>query len=213
MDVEVRDVYLEAAESAVQLLGRGDVARAWEDESVLVGMSVGALAGHLARSVLQVEWFLDGQGMGAEPVSPVRYYARLEGTSTPGSSLNEGVRVRSEETAALGPAAVTQETAAALSRLRERLGAEPADRRVAVLHRPGEEMLLDGYLQTRCVELAVHIEDLALSVDSEVRAPEAAVAVAVDVLVAAARERHGDRTVLHALARRERDLVDALRVL
>ena len=67
-----------------------------------------------------------------------------------------------------------QETAVALSRLRERLGAEPVDRRVAVLHRPGEEMLLDGYLQTRCVELAVHIEDLALSVGSEVRASEAA---------------------------------------
>ena len=113
----------------------------------------------------------------------------------------------------MGPSAVAAEASAALARLRGRLGAEPLDRRVAVLHRPGEEMLLDGYLQTRCVELAVHLEDLALSVGSEVRAPEAVVAVAVDVLVAAARARHGDRAVLHALARRERDVVDALRVL
>jgi hypothetical protein len=213
VNVEVRDVYLEAAESAVQLLGSGDVARAWDDESVLAGMSVGGLAGHLARSVLQVEWFLDGDVVGAEPVSPVRYYARLQDTSSPGSALNVGVRARSEETASLGPAAVSGETSAALARLRVRLAAEPLDRRVAVLHRPGEEMLLDGYLQTRCVELAVHIEDLALSVGSEVRAPAAAVAFAVDVLVAAARDRHGDRAVLHALARRERDVVDALRVL
>ncbi|MFD8120997.1 hypothetical protein ACFV3T_07820 [Streptomyces albidoflavus] len=35
---------------------------------------------------------------------------------------------------------------------------------MAVLHRPGEEMLLDSYLENRCVELAVHLEDLALSV-------------------------------------------------
>ena len=59
----------------------------------------------------------------------------------------------------------------------------------------------------------MHTEDLALSVGSDVRAPRPAVAVAVDVLVAAARQRHGDRDVLHALARRERDGSEALRVL
>jgi hypothetical protein len=96
--------------------------------------------------------------------------------------------------------------------LRERLAQEPMQRRVAVLHRPGEEMLLDEYLRTRCVELAVHIEDLALSVGSDVRAPERAVTVAVEVLIGAARQRHGDREVLHGLARRERDVIDALRV-
>lgn len=124
-----------------------------------------------------------------------------------------GVRERSEETAAEGPAAVAEQARSAWERLSRRLGEEPAGRRVAVLHRPGEEMLLDGYLQTRCVELAVHVEDLALSVGSDVRAPAASVAVAVDVLVAAARDRHGDQAVLHALARRERDALYALRVL
>ena len=209
----VRTSYLEAADRAVQLLGAGEVARGWEAESVLTGMSVGGLAGHLARSVLQVEWFLDGEVLGADPVSPVRYYGRLVDTALPGSPLNVGVCARSEETASAGPTAVADHARAALERLTRRLGKEPADRRVAVLHRPGVEMLLDGYLQTRCVELAVHLEDLALSVGSDVRAPEAATAVAVDVLVAAARDRHGDQAVLHALARRERDAVEALRVL
>lgn len=209
----IRDVYLQAAESAVRLLATGQVARCWEAESVLGGMSVGGLAGHLARSVLQVEWFLDGRVIGAEPVSPVRYYARLVDTSLPESALNVGVRTRSQETAAAGPAAVAERTRVAWERLTRRLGSEPADRRVAVLHRPGEEMLLDGYLQTRCVELAVHLDDLALSVGSQCRAPDAAIAVAVDVLVAAARDRHGDQAVLHALARRERDVDQVLRVL
>ncbi len=176
-------------------------------------MSVGGLAGHLARSVLQVEWFLDGQVFGAEPVSPVRYYARLADTSLPDSALNVGVRARSEETAAAGPAVVAEQARAAWLRLSQRLGGESADRRVAVLHRPGEEMLLDGYLQTRCVELTVHLDGLALSVDAPCRVPDAALAVAVDVLVAAARDRHGDQAVLHALARRERDVDQALRVL
>ncbi|MGW3738962.1 hypothetical protein [Streptomyces sp. NPDC005148] len=103
-------------------------------------MSVGGLAGHLARSVLQVEWFLDGQVLGAEPVAPVRYYARLVDTSLPGSALNVGVRARSEETAAAGPAAVAEQARTAWERLAQRLDEEPTDRRVAILHRPGEEM-------------------------------------------------------------------------
>ena len=210
---EIRNSYLLAAEQAVQLLAIGEVAYRWQKESVLPGMSVGGLAGHLARSVLQVEWFLDGRVVGAEPVPPVHYYARLVGTSTPDSALNVGVRARSDETAAAGPTVVAEQARAAWQRLSERLEREPADRRVAILHRPGEEMLLDGYLQTRCVELAVHLDDLALSVGVRNPTPEGALAVAIDVLVAAARERHGDQAVLHALARRERDINDALRVL
>ncbi|GAA3483056.1 maleylpyruvate isomerase N-terminal domain-containing protein [Streptomyces yanii] len=213
MTTETRQAYLLAAERAVQLLAAKEVARRWEEESVLPGMSVGGLAGHLARSILQVEWFLDGQALGAEPVSPVRYYARLVGTSVPDSALNVGVRARSEETAAAGPTVVGEQAQAAWQRLALRLDKEPADRRVAILHRPGEEMLLDGYLQTRCVELTVHLDDLALSVGARCPVPEAALAIAVDVLVAAARERHGDQAVLHALARRERDVHQALLVL
>ncbi|WP_328887928.1 maleylpyruvate isomerase N-terminal domain-containing protein [Streptomyces sp. NBC_00316] len=213
MTTETRKAYLLGAERAVHLLATEEVASRWERESVPPGMTVGGLAGHLARSVLQVEWFLDGEIVGAEPVSPVRYYARLVGTSLPDSALNIGVRARSEETAAAGPAVVAEQARAAWERLAQRLSQEPADRRVAVLHRPGEEMLLDGYLQTRCVELAVHLDDLALSVDAHCPTPEATLVVAVDVLVAAARDRHGDEAVLHALARRERDADQALRVL
>jgi hypothetical protein len=213
MSNDVRTAYLLGAEQAVRLLATEEVARGWGKESVLPGMTVGGLAGHLARSVLQVEWFLDGETVGAEPVSPVRYYARLVGTSSYDSALNVGVRARSEETAAAGPAAVAEEARAAWQRLVRRLMQEPADQRVAVLHRPGEEMLLDGYLQTRCVELAVHLEDLALSVGVDCRTPDATRAIAVDVLVAAARDRHGDQAVLHALSRRERDAAQALRVL
>ncbi|MFJ9738337.1 hypothetical protein [Streptomyces sp. NPDC101166] len=52
-----------------------------------------------------------------------------------------------------------------------------------------------------------------LSVGAQCRTPEATLAVAVGVLVAAARDRHGDQAVLHALARRERDAGQALHVL
>ena len=209
----VRTVYLEAAHEAAELLAAREVSQAWDSQSVLPGMTTGGLASHLARSVLQVEWFLDGPIVGAKPVSSVVYYARLTGTAIQDSPLNVGVRARSAETAETGHAAIAEQTRRACDRLHDRLPDEPADRRVAVLHRPGEEMLLDDYLETRCVELAVHIEDLGLSVEVPHQAPEPAAAVAIDVLVAAARARFGDREVLHALSRRERDQYDALRVL
>ena len=97
--------------------------------------------------------------------------------------------------------------------LRHHFEIEGENRRVAVVHRPGEELLLDEYLAIRLVELSMHIEDLSFSVGSTAEAPLAAVARAVDALVAAARERHGDRAVLHALSSREQDEHSALRVL
>lgn len=210
----LRALYLEAATRAAALLRDPHVADAWGDGSILEGMTVGALAGHLARSVLQVEWFLDGPlDQGLEPTTAVTYYARIVDAPDPGSALNRGVRARSEESAAAGAVAVASDTAAALDRLRARLPHEPAGRRVAILHRPGEEMLLDEYLRTRCVELAVHTDDLALSVGVDAHAPEGATAVAIDLLVAAGAERHGGLAVLRALSRRERDDVGALRVL
>ncbi|WP_179230593.1 hypothetical protein [Streptomyces sp. CS227] len=95
-----------AAGRAGELLASAEVVEAWEGESVLPAMTAGALAGHLARSVLQVEWFLDGRVTGAEPVSAVHSCARLTGTDQPGSTLDTGVRARSAETAAEGPAVV-----------------------------------------------------------------------------------------------------------
>ncbi len=209
----VRDAYGAGADVAVALVVGDQVAGAWDEPSVLPGMSVGELAAHLARSVLQVEWYLDGPvAHGAVPVTAEVYYGDLAGTSQPASALNTGVRQRSAETAAQGPEALAAEVGAARERLRVRLAQEPADRLMTVRHQ-GRTLLLDEYLRTRCVELAVHTEDLALSVGSDVRAPATTLAAAVDVLVGAARHRHGDAEVLHALARRERDGQDALRVL
>ncbi|MFD6417135.1 maleylpyruvate isomerase N-terminal domain-containing protein [Streptomyces sp. NPDC060194] len=213
MTDDIRTTYLEAADAAVHLLATEQVAARWDTASVLDGMTVGGLAGHLARSVLQVEWFLDGEVGHGETVPAGRYYGRLAGTTRPDSDLNVGVRARGEETAAAGPSVVARDARDAHARLVTRLPAEPADRRVAIAHRPGEEMLLDEYLKTRCVELAVHLEDLALSADLPPRVPTPCLAVAVTTLFSAARDRHGDQAVLHALARRERDDREALRVL
>jgi len=213
-DTSVRAAYLHAAGVAQSVIASPAVAESWNQPSCLHGMSVGELAGHLARSVLQVEWFLDEPIVGGPLTDAVEYYARLAGTDDPGSPLNVGVRARSAETAAVGHAHVIQDVADGLARLTTRLDTEPTDRRVGIRHQPGEEMLLDEYLRTRCVELVVHTDDLAISVGRPTSdGSPAATGIAVDVLTAAARRRHGDHAVLTALTRRERDESDAGRVL
>jgi len=72
---------------------------------------------------------------------------------------------------------------------------------------------LDEYLKTRLVETTVHFDDLRLSTGvTDGPLPAQAIEVAVDTLLEVARRRHGMAAVLTALARRERDVVQALRV-
>jgi hypothetical protein len=75
-------------------------------------------------------------------------------------------------------------------------------------------LTLDDYLGTRLVELCVHVDDLAVSGGEPAPSlPEGATGRAVEILVDVARLRQGDPGVLRALTRRERDPVEALRVL
>jgi hypothetical protein len=207
----VRQVYVRTCEASLELLGHYGVARMWDGESRLPGFSVAGLAGHLGRSTLQVEMFLDAPEPTDEPISAVEYYAQLVGVRDPESELNTGVRARGEEVAATGHAGLVDAVAESLKRLRKRLPAEPDIRQLSAF---GRTLRLDEYLRTRLVELTVHIDDLALSTEVEPPAvPTEAYTTAIDVLVAVGRRNHGDLGVLRALTRRERDDVDALHVL
>ena len=210
-ELRMRDLYLEVAAIAAELVADPSVGDHWEDQSVLAHLGVGGLAGHLARSILQVEWYLDGQVADAPPMTASEYYASLVGVTDPNSELNEGVRQRGEETASEGPADLAERTAGALAGLNTRLPAEPGGRRVEAV---GRVLLLDEYLKTRLVEMTVHTDDLALSVG--LRPPEVpadAYGVAIETLVGVATLRHGPLAVLRALTRRERQDTEILRVL
>jgi hypothetical protein len=206
--------YLTAARLVVDLIAHPDVVAAWEDESALPAMTIGELAAHVGRSVLQVETFLDQSDPGwAEPITAGRYFAVLQDTAELDSPLNIGVRQRAVEVAVHGSGGVLTLVSRCHDRLAHRLPAEPDSRQLMPY---GERaMTLAEYLRTRLVEICVHHHDLVVSLP-HATLPEPtsdAVTVAVDVLVAAARERHGDHAVLIALSRRERDHLGALRVL
>jgi hypothetical protein len=217
----VRARYLAGARTALELLASPEVRDRWDEASVLAGFAVGDLAGHLALSgVLIVEAVLDQPDpRSPAPITAGQYYGAFTGADDPASELNVGVRERAYDMAVKGHDGVAAAAAQALERLADRLVDEPADRQVAART---SALTLEEYLRGRCVELAVHVEDLELSVglgpgltaaDPVPDEPDDVVRDAVDVLVAAAVARHGAPAVLRALTRRERDQVQALRVL
>lgn len=207
----IRDVFLETADWAIDLISRREVRDAWGQESVLEGFRVDGLTGHLARAVLLVEGYLENEVPNRQPTTAAQRLATLPDTTDVNAEWNVGVRRRGDETASGGPEELLRRTREALERLRHRLREEPDDRTMAT---GGRVLLLDEYLRTRLVELTVHMDDLASSVGLAVpELPSDAYSIAVDTLVDVAVLRHGYPAVLRALTRRERDAVEALRVL
>lgn len=209
----VRGALLAAGDALTGLLRSPAVAAAWSSPSALPEMTVGGVAGHLVRALETVETYLDEAEPPAddELLSAAAYYVRALDSAPP--ELHAGIRERGEAAGAVGAAALADEHEARQVRLAPRLAAERADRRVRVL-RGQASMTLEAYIPTRLVEIVVHADDLAVSVGEPTPVfPPGVVDLVVDALVATARQRHGDLAVVRALARRERDAGEALRVL
>lgn len=198
-------LYLDAAEAAEHLIGAPRVAERWTRPSALEGYTVGALAGHLARAVLPVESYLDAPVLDTTEVDAAGYFARVLADHDPVTSeLHAAVRERSRGTAGAGPAALSDEVGHARTALAHRLAEERGDRWVAVVD--GIVLRLDSYLDTRLVELVVHLDDLALSVGLPwaTGVPDAASERVAAVLARLACRRQGPIEVVRGLARRER---------
>lgn len=207
----IRRAFLDASEVSRDVLAREEVHEAWDRPSALAGMSVGALAGHLVRATGSVLRYLDRPEPTGTPIGPAEYYVRALETFDLSAQTHVDVRQKGEEEAAVGYEALVARLEEALQRLEERLDKEPEHRLVKVFK--DLVLRLDDYLVTRIVEIVVHTDDLAASVSIQTPHFDASTLdLVIGNLVDVARVRHGDMAVLRALARRERDDVDALRV-
>jgi hypothetical protein len=204
----IRAAFLQAASEAASLVGRRDLGEKWNDPSTLPELEIGALAGHLARAVLTVHWYLDMPEGDPPTISAGEYFATV--TNVFDSEDNVAIRERAVEASKAGWARLYLDIGNALDHLRRRLPEENADHRIPT---GGRTLLLDEYLRTRIVELVIHTGDLCRSLEIPIPEMPDATRVAIGVLLDTAMIRHGASGVLHALARRELDDVDALRVL
>ncbi len=212
MTARVRETFLATGRVAADLLARPEVGAAWDSASALPEFTVRGLAGHLLRATGSVEAYLDRPEPAGEPVSAADYYVHAVEEPDIHSDVHRAIRRRGEEEAAGGYAAVRDRSYELLERLSTRLAEERPDRKVRAYK--DFVLTIDDYLVTRLIELTVHVDDLALSVGAPPpELPREATELAIDTLVEAARLKHGDLAVLRALTRRERDQVQALRVL
>lgn len=199
----IRHAYLEAAASAAALIGDPAIAAAWEKPSVLKEFSVHGLAGHLGSQVLYVSRLLEAEAPREQPWSVAEFYARVESFHVGvDAEINVRIRHQGEAAAAGGPHALAVDVDSAIAAQRAVLPTEPADRAVSFGARP---LLLNDFLLTRMMEIAVHSDDLALSADiTTPPLPPRVFEPVLDLLSRLAVIRHGQPAVLRALSRAER---------
>lgn len=126
---------------------------------------VSGLAGHLARAVLNVERRLvSPPPADRTPVDAVTYFLAGVGPA-PDPDDAVPLRIREQE-AAGGPDALAEAFDTARARLAAQLPAMPPDRPVGVFV---HVLPLDQCLLTRLVELVVHLDDLAVSLEVPLR--------------------------------------------
>jgi uncharacterized protein (TIGR03083 family) len=205
MTTTTREDFLATARSAAALLHDPAVAAGWTSPSALRELSVGGLAAHLAYQILSVEQALAGPTPEEPTISLLDHYGRVRWLGAPvEDEFNVGIRRSGEQAAVEGPAALAARVDASVEKLtRELASAENRPARVP-LWGPWS-LLLDDLLITRMMELAVHSDDLAVSVGVETPAlPQGAVDEVVDLLARLAVRRHGPTAVLRALSRAER---------
>ena len=200
-----RDGYLGAAGPAVALLREPDVAAAWGKPSALAEMTVGGLAGHLASQVFLVGQALGEPSAGHAPIALLQHYAQVGWIGAPADSeVNAGIRATGEGIGSEGAPALAGRAGAALAEQRAALPRLAGDQ-VVFMPWVGWALTLDDFLTTRTMELAVHMDDLAVSVGLDTPdLPDAAFDPVLMLLSRLAVRRHGQAALLRALARAER---------
>jgi hypothetical protein len=201
----IRRAYLDAASSTVALLSTDAVAAAWAKPSALDGMTVGGLGAHLASQVLYPARVLAAPEPDGEHLSLAEHYGRAAWLGADlEADANVAIRTGSKASAEVGPAEIAADAAAALETLRTGLPDAPDDR---VVSPPSGAwtLSLDDHLLTRMMEMAVHGDDLAVSVGvATPELPDDVIEPVLDLLVRIATRRHGQVAILRALSRSER---------
>ena len=201
----IRADFLDVSRIAAGLLREPRITTVWGEASALAEFSVGGLAGHLAYQVLAIPQIVR-EPIPTEPtITLLEHYARAQWI---GAKLDDEISVRiragGDQLAVDGPQALADQLDAAIQQLASDLSTTP-DRAVRISLWGPWSLMLDDMLVTRMMELAVHSDDLAVSLGVPTPAfPDSAMQVVVDLLTRLALRRHGQTPVLRALSRSER---------
>jgi hypothetical protein len=204
-DLSIRDAYLQAAGTVAPLLRDPAVAAAWDGPSALAEFTVRGLAGHLASQIFMVGNGLAGSSSAQDAISVSEHYKRVAWIDAPpDSEFNTTIRANGEQAGSVGAGGLADQVEAAVRDQAYALPPAPGGHRVTA---PSGEwsLTLDDFVLTRLMEVAVHSDDLAVSVGIETPTlSDDAVMPVVNLLAGIALRRHGQVAILRALTRRER---------
>jgi hypothetical protein len=199
-----RTAFLDAAAIAVDLLADPAVADRWTEPSALAELTVGSLAGHLARQTNMVLDAVDAPGSEQEPRDLAAHYAAAAWLGRDiDAPANVSIRSQSDDYAAVGQDRLVERVHTELATLRAKLPELPPDRAATIW--TGWALRLDDLLLTRMMEIAVHSDDLAVSIGVPTPTfPPRVMTPVLGLLAELAVTRHGQTAVLRGLSRRER---------
>ncbi len=193
-----------AASIALDLIRRPEVSDRWLGQSALPKMSVGALACHLGRQTVRAAELLPVVTDVPPLDSADEHYRRAAWVTSTSPDDPPNDRSLDDEEALLGPRALDARAAGALATVRDML-MEGATQDVVWIPWQGWSLRRDDFLLTRLLEIVVHADDLAVSVDVPTPTfPDEAFAPVRDLLSRLAERRHGQAALISSLTRRER---------
>ncbi len=200
-----RTSFVVAAGTAVELASRPEVRTAWDAESACAGMTVGGLAEHLVAQAASTVRLLEAAPVDEQPIPLLEHYARAAWVrSGPEDEANTGIRDDSNAAAKAGPDPVLAVARAAVERLPEVLDTRRDPDQVRIPWQ-GWSLSTDDFLTTRAMEVVVHSDDLASSVDLDTPDfPDDVVADVLRLLTGVAVRRHGQTALVRALSRPQR---------
>ncbi|MEV6161617.1 maleylpyruvate isomerase N-terminal domain-containing protein [Streptomyces sp. NPDC052052] len=203
--MSVVDAYLSTASQAAALLAKSEVDATWERPSALARMTVGGLAGHLAYQIFSVSSALEEPESPQAPIPLLEHYARAAWIAAPlDGEVNAGIRAKGEGIASEGALSLAERAHTVLAGQQTDLAGRSGDE-VVFMPQTGWALLLDDFLVTRMLELAVHMDDLAVSVGiASQELPDAVFDPVLVLLTRLAARRHGQGALLRALTRTER---------
>jgi hypothetical protein len=215
---ELQRTYLDLLGITRRLLASPEIEACWDQPSALLEYRTSALAGHLVEcAAVRVINGLDAPApTQVEPLSTTAFW--VWGLNLPGwddhySEVHVWLREAGQQQVAGGYRAFLEDFDRIIHVLTDRLQTAPDDRLLSIL---GGQVVtrLDEYLKSRVIECVVHIDDLAASAGLPTPImPGSAMRVTIYELIEIARAHRGDLAIVRALSRRERDSINALRVL
>jgi hypothetical protein len=196
--MRVVGLLLDECERVLELLRSPVLSERWAEQSALEQWSNGGLAGHLARSLFNLERAAARPRDGGPVLDAVAYYAASP-ADPPDSVIGRRIRELGDQEAAGGAADLAGRFAASLASVRESALALDAATAVELF---GRVLPVDECATACLLELVVHADDLALSLGLEpVAFSEPAADLVVVTLSRISRRRHGSLAVIRSLAR------------